>query len=76
MLRLGLPENHREMVLKDKVPIMTILIRNKCGSFPSLPVNPQPGLSEPFEVILQLHDTCMYIWGEVPRVFIDPHGDS
>lgn len=53
VLRLGLPENHREMVSKCKVPITTVLIMNKHGSSSSFLIN-----MEPFKVILQL---CTYV---------------
>lgn len=58
VLRLGLPENHREMISKCKVPITTVLIMNKNGSSSSFVINMEPGIQEPFKVILQL---CMYV---------------
>lgn len=73
MLRLGLPENHREMVSKCKVPIATVLIMNKHGSFSSFLIDMKRGVQKLFKVILQL---CMYVffyfciffWGKGPGI--------
>lgn len=71
MLRPGLPENHREMVLKCKVPITAALIMNEHGSSSSLSINMEPGVHEPFKVILQLHMYILFFFlGGEPRAFI------
>lgn len=49
---------------------MTIPIMNNYGSFSLLSTNMEPGLSEPFEVILQLHVYVHFGGRGVPRVFI------
>lgn len=70
--RLGLPENHRELVSKCKVPLTTILIMNKHGSSFSLSINMEPGLQEPFKVILQLSMSILFFfffWGERAQSF-------
>lgn len=61
------------MVLKCKVPITAALIMNKHGSSSSLSINMEPGVHEPFKVILQLymyiHFFFFFLGGE-PRAFI------
>lgn len=76
VLRLGLPESHRGMVLKCQVPITTALIMNKHGSSSSLSINMEPGVHEPFKVYCNF--ACMYIffWEAGPEVSLDPHRDS
>lgn len=69
MLRLGLPENHREMVLKCK-SYTAALIMNEHGSSSSLSINMEPGVHEPFKVILQLHMYILFFLGGEPRAFI------
>lgn len=74
MLRFGLPENHRAMVSKYKVPITTAAIMNKYSSSSSLSINMEPEVHEPFKVILQL---CMYVHfvcggGKGPELSLDP----
>lgn len=77
VLRLGPPENHREMVWKCIVPVVAWLMMNECSLFNHHQSSWKQGSHEPLNVIVWLHMDVSLGCGRVQsfyRVLAGTHG--